>query len=132
MLSLLNLYGAARVRITAGVNSTLSGALTARDDSEILTQALDHAYTSTPRSMAPLDTLEILIARQVDQGEVLPVGEPNVMRGAQWLANGDVTKLPNPMPRDFVLYLAHALKANGKYPTMEAGVQYLISNYEFS
>lgn len=131
--SVIALLGASRSRIISGSNNLPSGAVLSKPDTDVASVAIDAVYTEKEANptFSLIDWFELAIAAQMDNGEAYPIGDQNAFRGAQWLAQGNILSLPNPMPRDFVLYLAMAYKQEGKSDSVRDTVLQLIDNYEF-
>lgn len=131
--SILSLLGAARTRIVSGSNSTLSGGVLSKTDDDVTSQALEIAYIEKAENptFKPIDWIELAIAKRIDAGEQYPIGDVYIFRGAEWIAQMDISTLPNPMPRDFVLYLAMAAVLEGKSTSVHTTVLQLINTYQF-
>ena len=121
---------AARARIVYKGRKTLTGALLDLEDTHSTVTSLESASNEIrgPAKKSSLDTIEILIARLVDQGNTLPISQQESFEGTKWLAKGNIDALPSPVPRGFVLYLAKAFADEGKFPSMEAALQYILDN----
>lgn len=124
----------ARARIVYSGQTTIHGAILGKPDNDALVVQLEDACEAergkTVRS--PLDAIELLIAEKVDAGEVLPVTNAEGYGAAQWLAKGDLGKLPDPIPRAFVLYLAAAWAQAGKYPSVKAALSDILGTRSFA
>lgn len=131
--SIIALLGASRSRVISGANALASGAVLGTPDTNVASQAIEAIYNekeSNP-SFNLIDWVELAIAGQIDLGHTYPLGDDNAYRGAQWLAQMNILALPNPMPRDFVLYLAIASVAEGKSTSVRDTVLQLIKKYQF-
>lgn len=131
--SILSLLQASRTRFVNGNNITLSGGILSKDDNDVASQALEIVYQEKQNNpgFEPIDWVELAIAKRIDAGEQYSIGDMNVFRGALWLAQMNIENFPNPMPRDFVLYLSMACKQEGKAATVHETVLQLIQNYTF-
>lgn len=131
--SVISLLGASRSRVIAGSNALASGAVLGKPDTDVASKALEAIYDErqTNPTFTLVDWVELAIAAQIDAGEQYPVGDENAYRGAEWLAQMDITTFPDPMPRDFVLYLAIASVAEGKSTSVRSVVLQLINKYQF-
>lgn len=125
---------AARERVVYHGAHSLLGALMAESDDDSLVGTLEAAeqeYRGTPAKPA-LDAIEILIAKRVDDGETLPITNPEGYGAARWLSQGNLTNLPDPIPRAFVLYLAKAWADAGKFPNFTAALNEILTTRTFS
>ena len=126
----LNVLAAARTRLLRGNRETIAGAVTDKPDSEMGTRLLEELYTRRGKTGDALDAVELEIAERIDAGEEYPVGNQEAFQGVMWLAQVGPENLPNPIPRDFVLYFAIAWKQQGRYPTVEDAVKFLLDNFD--
>ena len=123
-------FMAARSRVVYSGWTILAGALMGIADSDDSMKAIDAAYATlygTAVAMEPLDVIERKIAALVDGGSTLPVSNEESYEAALWITQEDLSTLPAMVPRAFVLYLAKALRDNGKYPTMLVALNNIIS-----
>ena len=125
---------AARQRLVYGGQSTLLGALMDKPDNDSLVKTLEDAsqrHRGNPNKPA-IDAVEILIAEQVDAGETLPITNAEGYGAARWLSGAELSVLPDPIPRAFVLYLAKAWQDAGKYQTLKAAVTDILNTRTFA
>lgn len=125
---------AARNRIIYQGQTTLIGALLDKKDNDRLVAALESAeqqYRGDPDRSA-LDAIEIAIAEEVDDGDNLPISNPEGFGAALWLAQADLATLPDPIPRSFVLYLAKAWADAGKFPNFTTALTEILNTRTFS
>jgi len=125
---------AARQRLVYGGQATLFGALMDKPDNDpevlIYEEAAKTHRGNTSKS--PADAIELMIADRVDNGgETLIITNPEGFAAARWLAQADMSALPDPIPRAFVLYLAEAYHEAGNYPTLTAALKYILANRTF-
>ena len=125
---------AARQRIVYGGKRTLFGALMDRPDDDPLVVTYEEAAKSYRggTSKSPADAIELMVAERVDKGDTLLVTNPEGYAAARWLAQADLSALPDPIPRAFVLYLAAAYHEAGKYPTLSAALKDILANRTFA
>lgn len=126
-------FMAARSRIVYNGQRELLASMLDKPDNDEVVAALTSAeqkYRGDP-DKAPLDAIELLIAERVDAGEQLPVTNPEAYMAAQWLAQGDLGNLPDPIPRGFVLYIAAAWAKAGKYPSLTAALSDILATRSF-
>lgn len=127
-------YMAARARIIYNGQRTLMGAVHDKPDNDpvvIAVEELFHIWLGNS-SKSALDAIETVIAQRVDDGEELPVTNPEAYAAARWLSQGDLSTLPNPMPRAFALYFAKAWADADKYPTMSAALKDILATHTFA
>lgn len=126
-------YMAARARIVYNGQETMVGAALDKSDDDptvVAVEELFHTWLGNS-SKLPLDAIETLIAQHVDSGEVLPISNAEAYMAAQWLSQGPLENLPDPIPRAFVLYFAKAWAAAGKYDSMAAALSDILATRTF-
>lgn len=123
---------AARAKIVYHGRKTLTGALLDLADNHPTVMAVEQANQAMRGApdRPPLDTIELMVAKLLDQGQQLPIrpDQQEAFAGAQWLATGDIDVLPTPFPRAFMLHLAMAFTQAGKYPSVTAALTYILDN----
>lgn len=124
---------AARARIVYQGITQLTAALLDRPDNDSLVATSEDSQKAMrgAANKSPLDALELLIAQRVDDGERLPLSNPEAYAAAQWLARGDLASLPDPIPRAFVLYLAQAWKNADHYDTVKSAMTDILNTRTF-
>lgn len=127
-------YMAARARIVYHGKTTLCGALFDKADNDGAVVAAEETYALHYDSvaMSPLDAIEYQIATLVDNGSALPVSNEEAYGAARWIGQSGLEALPDPMPRAFVLYIAKALVDDGKYETMSAALDAVLTTKTFA
>jgi hypothetical protein len=125
---------AARQRLAYQGQKTLTGSLLDKPDKDALIVTLEDASQRLRgnANKTALDAVEILIAEQVDAGELLPITNSEGFQAAQWLSQAPLSSLPDPIPRPFVLYLAKAWADAGKYPSLKAAITDILNTRTFA
>jgi hypothetical protein len=120
---------AVRARVIYEGRQSLFGAILDRADNDDLVVALDLAAQNHRGSTnkPALDAIELCVANSVDAGEELPITNEEGWRAARWAAS-NLAALPDPIPRGFVLYLAHAQHQEGAFPTLAAALRNIFAN----
>lgn len=126
-------YMAARERIVDGTNHKLGGAILALPDNDEQVKIIEEAYKQWlgGTTKEPLDAIELLLAKLVDDGAELPVSNKEAYAGARWISKNGLATMPNPMPRQFALYLASGLAAEGKYATVTLALKDILATKSF-
>ncbi len=127
----INVLAAARTRLLRGNKDRIAAALLDKPDNDMIVRLIEEVYTRRGKTGDPIDAMELEIAQRLDNGEEYPVGNAEAFYGVQWLAQVAPENIPDPMPRDFALYFAIAWKQQGRFPTVEDGVKYIIDNFSF-
>lgn len=125
---------AVRARYIYEGRRSLAGALLDLPDGDAFASDVDDIFTTWLGSSATLwvDTIERKIAQVIDGGSALPVSNEEAFGFAQWFASSaDLSDVPNPMPRAAVLYLAKALHDCGKYASVLAAMNAILSTKSF-
>lgn len=125
---------AARDRIVYAGQKTVVGALLDKPDDDGLVTAVETAQLKLrgKADRPALDAIEIYIAEMVDQGQTLPITNPEGYGAARWLSQGDLATLPDPIPRAYVLYLAKAWQEAKKFPTLTAALNEILTTRTFA
>lgn len=124
---------AVRNRLIYEGQTTLTGALLAKPDDDKLVKVVEYGakILRGDETVTPIDAVELMVAEQVDGGEALPITNPEGYGAAQWLSQMSLSALPDPMPRAYVLYLAHAFFKAGKYPSFKGALQNILATRSF-
>jgi hypothetical protein len=118
---------AARNRIVYQGTTTMTAAFMDTGDDDEFAEEEHRGSPSRPA----LDAIELLIAEKVDEGETLPITNPEGFGAARWLAQTNLSVLPDPIPRAFVLYLARAWAERGTYPDFKTALTEILDTRTF-
>jgi hypothetical protein len=128
----IQVYMAVRERMLGGITNLASAVLDV-SDLDITAEVLDRSYLQWLGTSAdpPLNAVELLISKKVDDGEEYPgLGSP-VWHSIEWVSQTDLALLPNSIPRELALHLAMALKVDGQYATMVLALEDIFATKTF-